>query len=530
MERRIFVFVMMLSMAFPAGAQQGYWLFLADKDGMEMSPETAPNALALERRARNGFPAQHPTDLPLRPDYLAAASQLADSVLGQSRWFNAVAVRATPEQLEALRGLPFVVEVRPMALMAKPAGLPELATHPAEDPALESLWEVQLAKMGHERFRQEGIDGSGVRVAIFDGGFPQVDTHPAFEHLRREGRIVGTYDFVRDKANVYDFNSHGRMVLSNVAGIWQGRAMGLATGAEFLLARTEVNWEPFAEEVHWMEAVEWAEREGARIINSSLGYTYHRYFPDQMDGQQSLVSQAAEMAFEHGVLVVNSAGNDGDGDWEVIGAPADAPHALAIGGVDPHTLYHIDFSSYGPTADGRLKPDLSSFGHTVVAEDQELGDAFGTSFASPLVAGFAACLAQARPELDAAGLFEAMQHSGNLYPYYDYAHGYGVPTAERVFDDQGQSPDPTPIRARLENGWLVVDQLPLDTAAASFNQLVYYHLADPRTGYLHRYGVLETPYRDSEEPYSLHLPLREEELAGRIVRVHFQGRTYKLEL
>ena len=168
--------------------------------------------------------------------------------------------------------------------------------------------------------------------------------------------------------------------------------MGLATGANFLLAITEVSSEPFSEEENWLAAVEWAYKNGADIISSSLGYTNNRYFTKDMDGKKSFVVKAASLAARKGMLVINAAGNDGDSEWKVISTPADADSILTIGGVSPETNLHINFSSYGPTADGRMKPNVSAFGEAVVANTKgNVEIAFGTSFATPLVAGFAAC-------------------------------------------------------------------------------------------------------------------------------------------
>lgn len=168
----------------------------------------------------------------------------------------------------------------------------------------------------------------------------------------------------------------------------------MASNAEFLLARTEVNAEPFAEEEWWLAAAEWAGKNGAHIINSSLGYTYHRYFPEQMDRKTSLVARAANMAASKGIIVVNAMGNDGDNSWKAVGTPADADTVLSVGSVDPYKEYKINFSSFGPTVDGRMKPNVTNSGFAAVAvKKDKLGNAHGTSFASPLISGFVACIA-----------------------------------------------------------------------------------------------------------------------------------------
>nr|WP_262904711.1 S8 family serine peptidase [Hymenobacter lucidus] len=290
----------------------------------------------------------------------------------------------------------------------------------------------QTASLGGPAFRQAGFDGKGLRIAIFDVGFVGTMRSPAFQQVQNDQRIVATYDFVRRSPNVFVGGTHGTEVLSCVAGrLPDGTPLGLAPQAEFLLARTErLNREIYAEEEAWLAAAEWADRNGADIINSSLGYTDRRYFPEQMNGRTSLVARAAALAVRKGILVVNAAGNDGeDPDWHTIGTPADADSVLTVGGLDPDTYLHIDFSSYGPSAAGRLKPNVVAFATVLAAAPGGYARVQGTSFSSPLMVGFAACAWQQNRQLTVMQLFEKLQACADLYPYFDYAHGYGLPRA-----------------------------------------------------------------------------------------------------
>jgi subtilisin family serine protease len=174
-------------------------------------------------------------------------------------------------------------------------------------------------------------------------------------------------------------------------------------------------------------AAEWADKNGADIINSSLGYTFQRYLPEQMNGKTAFVTRAAQFAVDKGILVVLSAGNEGESSWKRVTAPGDATGALTVGGIDPSTGIHIGFSSYGPSWDKRLKPEVTAYGRALVASKNGFATAEGTSFSSPLVAGFAACLKQKYPDITNTKLKEIICQSGDLWPYYDYAHGYGVP-------------------------------------------------------------------------------------------------------
>jgi len=302
-----------------------------------------------------------------------------------------------------------------------------------------------------------------------------------------------------------------------------------------------------------------------------LGYTNRRYFPEQMNGRTSLVARAAELAARKGILVVNAAGNDGDDDeWHTVGTPADGDSVLAVGGIDPDTYLHIDFSSYGP-AGQRLKPNVAAFG-TVLAASPGGGyvRTQGTSFASPLVAGFAACAWQQNRTLSVMELFAKMQASANLYPYYDYAHGYGMPQATFFVAKAGKAaPKPEEpsfdfvrqdsmlaVIIRPAAAFVAAHTLPLyadsivavtpDKAAGNVPAVgredpiplaseatptvdpeplplvhpdyFYWHLAD-RRGVLRTYEV-----RDVTQRAVLRIPLRRLQ-PGDVIRVHYRGFT-----
>ena len=427
-------------------AQRCWWVVFADKDGTTFDPYTYFDSKAIERYRINGIDLYDESNYPLRSDYVQTVGGIATEEVGSSRWFNAVAVIATDDQVSRIEALPFVVGVIPTQGNLQPASH---FTHMGSDvPSLQAgvprpTMSNQLLRMQGDRFKQQGIDGKGLRIAVFDGGFPNVDTHPAFKHLRNGKQIVATWNFCNRKENVYGWNTHGTMVLSCIAGCTDSLQMGLATGATFLLARTEIESEPFKEEVWWCQAVEWADKNGADIINSSLGYGKDRYYTDQMDGT-SYVAKAANMAARKGILVCNSAGNEGtDGSWRTIITPADADSVLSVGGINASLsrYEHISFSSYGPTADGRMKPNVCNFGQATVANPGRNGgltSVQGTSFSSPLTAGFCACAWQTRRDLTAMQIKAEVERSADLYPYCDYAYGYGVPQASYFLATSGQ--------------------------------------------------------------------------------------------
>lgn len=475
--KKIFAFITLLVVAswqlsFVSG-QGCYWVLLTDKAGTTFDPYSYFDSKAIERYRLNNADLYDISNYPLNESYVEQVRAIVEKdnsddvhfavnsphLIGQSRWFNAVAVMATEEQIAAIEKLPFVLRTD---LIASGMEVTEYMNNRQTDGMISDGHQSgigntkaeitdQLKRMQGELFVEKGIDGTGVRIAVFDGGFHAVNTHAAFKHLRDNGLIKATWNFTTKEENVYDNHSHGTMVLSCIAGRMGDKQLGLATGAEFLLAKTEVDPEPFKEEVWWAQAAEWADKNGADIINSSLGYTKDRHFTWEMDGR-SYVAKAANMAANKGILVCNSAGNSGsDENWKIIGTPADAEDIISVGGIAPSltTYRHIDFSSYGPTADGRMKPNVCAFGYAEVADthnDTATTFAAGTSFSSPLTAGFSACAWQVmKGELkNAREMMSMIEQSGDLYPYYDYALGYGVPQASYFLDEEKRIAEPLP--------------------------------------------------------------------------------------
>lgn len=442
--KRLSIILLLALCCLPAMAQQCYWVFFTDKNGTSFNPYEYFDSHAIERYRQCGADLYDVTNYPVSAAYVRQVNDLAFEEVGQSRWFNAVAVMATSDQITAIEQLPFVAHTTCIG-----SGM-QLAQHntsaqQSNSPSTNSGLTDQLIRMQGNQFVNRGFDGRGIRIAVLDGGFPRVNTHKAFQHLRDNNRILDTWNFPNKKTDVYGWNSHGLMTLSCITGIVDGKQLGLATGSEFLLYRTEVESEPFKEEVWWQMAMERADQHGANIISSSLGYGKERYYTKDMDGT-SYVARAANLAARKGILVVNSAGNEADSkQWKTIITPADADSVLCVGGTTQSLRYydHINFSSYGPSADGRLKPNVVAFGHAQAASNKNDNDiqwVDGTSFSCPLTAGFAACAWQASPDKTNMEMFRLIEQSGDLYPYYDYAMGYGVPQASFFLDKPTHQP------------------------------------------------------------------------------------------
>ena len=415
-----------------------FWVFFTDKNETQFDPYSYFDAKAIARYQQCGADLYDISNYPLNDSYVNSVCAYSTEVFGESRWLNAVGIEATDDNAALIAQLPFVARVQEIVSNGAMASFngteqSEFSNVLNDDDEPVDILTDQLKRFGGQHFVDKGIDGKGMRICVMDGGFPKVNSHPAFQHLRDNNQILMTYNFPNKKEDVYGWSTHGTMVLSCIAGINEkGQKMGLATGAEFLLARTEIEPEPFKEEVWWAQGAEWADKNGADIINSSLGYGKDRHWTKDMDGT-SYVAKAANKAVEKGILICNSAGNEGDDSrWMTIITPADAENVICVGGIDANLkdYRHISFSSYGPTADKRRKPDVVAFGEAQVANPSGgFTSAFGTSFASPLTAGFCACAWQTKRDLTALQMKAEIQKSCDLYPYYDYAFGYGVPQA-----------------------------------------------------------------------------------------------------
>ncbi len=427
MKIRLLYFVLFLfSNILAQGQTRHYWVFFSDKNGVKFNPYEYFDPKAIERRLVQGLPLFDSTDFPVRQDYINAVKNIADSLNVVSRWFNAVSVVATKEQISDIQNLPFVDSVREIFLETYPARYFDTVLTGRERKILD--WQTDI--LGADFLKEENLTGKGIRIAVFDIGFKKVDELPFLKHVK----VVKTYDFIRKKEFVYGYGMHGTAVLSCIAGKFGDKNIGLATDAEFLLARTEGPGEPFSEEENWLAAAEWADKNGAYIINSSLGYTVHRYLQYQMDGETSLVAKAANMAAQKGMIVVNAMGNEGDRNWKFLDTPADADSVLSIGGISFDNDLHINFSSYGPNSRCVLKPDLCAPGEVVAATPKGLKHLYGTSFATPLITGYVACIWQNFPDYKSWQIKQLIKKSGSLYPYYDYAHGYGIPEPQKILE------------------------------------------------------------------------------------------------
>lgn len=435
----------------PASAQKAipgkYWVVLKDKKGTPWCtcrPQEFLSARALMRRAKSGIPVTE-EDLPLSPAYLRGIQTAGATLHGFSKWLNAVSVVADSATVVNLRALPFVQEVqylgknlswrnprnRPEKRRGSWANIPSAGA----DAPFWGYASQQNALLGVPVLHLAGHRGAGIQVVVMDGGFTNVDTMPFFDSLALQGRLFTGYDFVERDRAVFESAYHGTSVLSVMGGHLPGYFVGTAPDATYFLLKTEDTGGEFPiEEANWIAGAEWADSLGADIINASLGYTSfndpalsHRY--SQLDGRTAIGSRGATIAAAKGMIIFNSAGNEGDGPWRYIGVPADAPNVIAVGAVTPERA-RAAFSSVGPTADGRIKPDLVAPGDDIVTagySGTNLGTSSGTSLAAPMLAGAVASLWSAFPDKSASEILSAVFESADHYTTPDNDRGYGLP-------------------------------------------------------------------------------------------------------
>lgn len=327
-----------------------HWVELTDKDKTPYSvfrPQEYLSPRAIERRQTMGI-AINEDDLPINPAYIDTIVALGAPLHARSKWLNSIAVYTTDKAvLKRIEALPFVKAVRPLGKF-RLVSVPKLkTTSPKVDPKKHQIDYYgdaanQIKMLGGDLLHQYGYSGQDVHIAIFDGGFLSVHAMPVFDSLYADDRLLGTHDFVEGDDMVYESSTHGTNVLGTMASKAPYLMVGTAPDASYYLFKTEdVKGEFRTEEFNWVAALERADSLGVDVVNSSLGYTGFNdttmsYTYAQLDGQTALSSRGANIGASKGILVVNSAGNEGDGPWHYIGTPADAPGVFTVGAVRPN--------------------------------------------------------------------------------------------------------------------------------------------------------------------------------------------------
>jgi serine protease AprX len=415
------------------------------------NPSAYLSQRAINRRIKYSIPIDS-TDLPVTPRYIDSI-RLAGSVtiLNTSKWLNSISIQTTDAAaLSKINSFPFVQSVSGIAA--------RMYQQPERNKTIEKS-QSQLRETGAasnsvdygtafdqvhihngEFLHNIGLRGQNMIIGILDGGFLNYQTVKIFDSIRSNGQILGVYDFVAKDSSVNEDDAHGTECFSTIASNIPGQFVGTAPKAGFFLLRTEdASSEYPIEEHNWVCGAERIDSVGGDVISSSLGYSDDMSNPGfnhtyaEMNGNTTMAAIGADLAAKKGILVVNSAGNDGNLPFHYISTPADGDSVLAVGAVT-FTGAPLNFSSYGPSSDKQVKPDVASVGFstTVGFSNNTIGTNNGTSFACPNLAGLATCLWQGFPEFNNMKLITTLHQAGSKASAPDDRVGYGVPDVKKA--------------------------------------------------------------------------------------------------
>lgn len=429
-----------------------YWVKFKDKNFSPYSvgiPSAYLSARSIARRTNQGI-AIDITDIPVNQTYINQVNATGAQVFECSKWINAAIVIITNTvQLTAINSLTCVLNSSPVGRYIKTKTDEEVVVD-INNQSIKKTANVtsynygpsytQVSQIGADCMHDLGYRGQGMVIAVIDAGFDQADVNPVFDSLRNEGRILGTRDYVQGNTSVYEDYLHGANCLSLMAGNSPGNLIGTGPKASYWLLRSEeAATEKIIEECNWVVAAEFADSVGADITTTSLGYTtfdlasQNHVYAD-LNGRTAVASIAATMAVRKGIFVLNAAGNEGGCGtpgptcWNFVGVPADADSICTVGAVNGSGV-HANFSSVGPTADGRIKPDLSSMGQGsyVCNPGYAFSSGNGTSYATPILAGAVACLWQAHPNRTNMAILNALKATATQSLTPDNSYGWGIP-------------------------------------------------------------------------------------------------------
>lgn len=439
-----------------ANAQYAKWIIqFTDKNSSPYSISNAAeylSAKAIERRTTQHI-AIDSSDLPVNPTYIEQVLATGNvTYLSQSKWLNQILIYCKDNAtINAINQLPFVKQSSAIGLLKSPKPI-----HEKKDDYVDKLYssakhnqtEEENFDYGNaynqvhihdgEYLHTKGFTGKGITIAILDAGFYHYKELKAFDSLLAQNSILGEKDFVDFDNSVNEDNAHGMYCLSVIGANVPGSMVGTAPHASFWLLRSENDFSEYPIEEHnWVAAAEFADSAGADMISSSLGYyrfddpSFNHSYNDFYTGSTT-VSSGAAMAVKKGMIVTNSAGNEGAGSWKYIVFPADADSVCAVGATDNGGLI-ASFSSYGYT--GKIKPNIVSVGAgTVLWGTNDIPvSGNGTSFSNPNINGLIACLWQAFPTLDNMTILNAAYESADRYTNPDNRYGYGIPNMKKAY-------------------------------------------------------------------------------------------------
>ena len=446
----LFVFFISLQLF----SQEDAWVYLKDKPNSATFLATPLNMLSqrsLDRRTRQNI-ALDIKDVPLETSYyIQIKNTQGITVLAKSKWLNAIHVQGTEAKINSLKNTFTFIQSIAFAdnsLNASGKRLSKSNAITKRNKFAETTTNFnygntqnQTEMLKADFLHKQNFTGNGMHIAVIDAGFPNVNTLPAFARIRNNNQILGGYDFVDRSTSFYGGHNHGTNVLSTIAGYIDGQFVGSAPDASFYLFRTEdaANEVPLEESL-WVEAAERSDSLGVDVINTSLGYSTfdesrYNYSYADLNGNTTFITRGAEIGVSRGMIIVNSAGNEGNDTWKYISAPADANSVFTVGAVNA-TKVIASFSSFGPTSDNRVKPDVLAQGQSVYILDQNTGTprtSNGTSFSSPIMAGVVACFWQAFPNLTNTQIMTRIRKTGDRFNNPHEQYGYGLPNFETAY-------------------------------------------------------------------------------------------------
>lgn len=415
-----------------------FFVTFTDKQG---SAPVAFSDRALEQRAKWAIPTDS-LDYAVSTTYTDSVRALGGKVMHVSRWLNGATITCEDSVADKIAACSFVkaVEQTREADAAYHLRKNNLSAYAATD-SLPQGTDTQLAMFNLTPLHQAGYRGEGIVMAVIDGGF---QNYPVGEHSGNSlsssfdtTHWLGSYDFTDDVDDFYGATGyHGTMCLGLISA-QTGHYAGAATAADYYLMRSEEDGKESPKEMdNLVAALEKADSLGVNIASISLGYSEFDneewdFGYTDMNGQTTRCSQAARIAARKGMLVCVAAGNEGNKAWHYLTAPADADSILCVGAVNSEGKIAA-FSSRGPSSDGRVKPDVCAVGEgacIVNPSDGTIQYGNGTSFACPLIAGMAACVWSALPDLDAMEIRRRIIYSADRHHTPDADYGYGIPNA-----------------------------------------------------------------------------------------------------
>jgi serine protease AprX len=486
MKKLLVGFISLLTLLGARAQFSRHIIQLTDKNGTPYSfnnPSAFLSAKAIERRNRYNISLDS-TDLPIPPGYLDSIQNAgAVTILNSSKWLNQVLIQTTDAlALSKIQGFPFVKSSGPAAARPTMITRPidkfdvEIVERAQQQTQLQnttdnyfdygnSIGQVQIHE--GEYLHNQGFRGENMTIAVLDAGFRNYLTIPAFDSVRINNQILGTWDFVLNESSVNEDNAHGMWCFSIISANLPGNMVGTAPKAKFYLFRTEdAATEYPIEEQNWAAAAERADSLGVDMITSSLGYflfddaSFNHSYSD-MNGATTIITRAADFAVKKGMIVTNSAGNEGGSAWKYLIAPSDGDSVFAIGAINVNKQV-AGFSSYGPSADGRTKPNVASvgWGTFFVNTNGSVAQGNGTSFSNPNLAGLIACLWQAFPEFKNMEILDAIQKSSDNYSSPDDRVGYGIPNMRLAYETLLKERQLRNASTILGNDWLKAFPVP----------------------------------------------------------------------